>query len=502
LKRGRAGAGVAGLLAGVALLLGARPAAAHLGSPDVFHEGLAGPYRVFVTVRPAEVVPGVAAVDVRVGGGAEVSEVTLVPTPMIGEGADQAPRPDRARRDPGDPALFTGHLWIMERGSWRVRVGLSGPAGAGEIDVPVAAVPLRIRPMGPGLGALLAALMALLAAALVAIVRAAASEAQQAPGLPQQESRREARVRRVAAAVGGAVAASAMALGLLWWRSEDRDFARQIYRPMAMTASLEGRRLALAMGEPVAPAEPARSGMRRRPNRPRPPRTQDLVPDHGHLVHLFAVRLPGLDTILHLHPERSGARTFVQTVPAAPPGSYRLFADIVHESGFPETLTAQVDLPPGGGPATGDDAVGAGLPAGAESTASLPDGTRLTWLDHAVGQTLPVRTALWFRFRVDDGDGRPAGDLRPYMGMAAHAVFLARDLSVFAHVHPSGSVPMAALAIASPEAMHALHAASGAAVGAEIAFPYGFPKPGSYRIFVQFKRGDVIETAAFDAVGR
>ena len=34
---------------------------------------------------------------------------------------------------------------------------------------------------------------------------------------------------------------------------------------------------------------------------------------------------------------------------------------------------------------------------------------------------------------------------------------------------------------------------------AEVSFPYGFPKAGRYRMFVQIKRGGTIETAVFDA---
>jgi hypothetical protein len=34
---------------------------------------------------------------------------------------------------------------------------------------------------------------------------------------------------------------------------------------------------------------------------------------------------------------------------------------------------------------------------------------------------------------------------------------------------------------------------------AEISFPYGFPKPGDYRIFVQIKRAGKIETGEFVA---
>ena len=36
------------------------------------------------------------------------------------------------------------------------------------------------------------------------------------------------------------------------------------------------------------------------------------------------------------------------------------------------------------------------------------------------------------------------------------------------------------------------------AISPQLSMPYGFPKPGHYRIFLQFKRADKIETAHFD----
>src|SRR5687767_12910412 len=38
---------------------------AHVGSPDVFFAGKAGPYDIHVVVRPPQVVPGIARVTVR-----------------------------------------------------------------------------------------------------------------------------------------------------------------------------------------------------------------------------------------------------------------------------------------------------------------------------------------------------------------------------------------------------------------------------------------------------
>jgi hypothetical protein len=95
------------------------------------------------------------------------------------------------------------------------------------------------------------------------------------------------------------------------------------------------------------------------------------------------------------------------------------------------------------------------------------------------------------------------------MGMAGHAEFVSTDLSVFAHVHPAGSVSMAALELArtgqSEASMKMLAGAtitmpkSNAPLPAEVSFPYGFPRPGDYRIFVQVKRAGRIETGVFDA---
>src|SRR6266536_528344 len=59
------------------------PAGAHVGSPDVFLDAQAGPYRALVTVRPPQVIPGVAEVELRMTTPG-IRQVRIAPTPLTG----------------------------------------------------------------------------------------------------------------------------------------------------------------------------------------------------------------------------------------------------------------------------------------------------------------------------------------------------------------------------------------------------------------------------------
>jgi len=164
-----------------------------------------------------------------------------------------------------------------------------------------------------------------------------------------------------------------------------------------------------------------------------------------------------------------------------------------------------------GAPLGPDDAAAAGTPvtqADVQRTVSpLNGGFRMVWAKDST--PLKATRAYLFRFRVEDSGGKPAKDLELYMGMPGHAEFVRDDFQVFAHVHPSGSAPMAALSIAQSqvngsagsgaEGMAGMHTMHSSGLPADVSFPYGFPRPGQYRIFVQVKRAGAVETGMFDA---
>jgi hypothetical protein len=486
-------------LALVLIALGfSRPARAHVGSPNVFYVGDAGPYHLFVTVMVPQVIPGIAEVEVRTSSN-QVRKVSTVVTRLTGAGSRYAPVPDLAHRSPLDPHLFTSSVWLMEYGSLRILLKVTGDRGDAELSVPVASFARQSLPMPLWLGALLLAVTVGLAVGAISIVGAAARDSGLSPGAtPDERSRHRG---RVAMAVTAVIVAGIFYLAFAWWDVDALNHARLRQRfkapPVAVTLE-ENSRLKLTATDPVWVKY----------------RVMDrLLPDHGHLMHMFLIRTPAFDRFWHLHPERTEDGNFEVNLPRLDAGRYRVFADVVDESGFPWTLVGTIDLPQIKGAALSpDDSGGSFAPllenGSGSATDVLRDGTRVVWQHDQLETNIPLN----LHFSVEDVGGSPVRDMQPYMGMAAHLEIVRSDLSVFAHIHPSGSAPMAAVMLANPEtgssnppSLHGMSMPNDskmimpAEVEPELSMPYGFPKSGVYRIFVQFKRGNKIETAVFDA---
>jgi hypothetical protein len=454
----------------VLFLAAAAPLYSHVGSPDVFYEGMAGPYRLLVTIRPPQVVPGVAEIELRADN-PDVESIHISPL-RLATSAQYSPVPDVAQRSKEDRQYFTGALWLMTTGNWKVLVQVDGKLGKGELAVPVPALSTRVLGMQKTLSLVLIPLGLVLVFGLAGIVAASVREGQLPAGAaPDPRRVRRSRILMVCTLAGAGVVTY---LGNTWWTAEAGDYSRILYKPMSVAANVSGNLLSLKLVEP---------GWLDRT-------TDDLLRDHGHLMHLYVVNLPAMDRAWHLHPERDpDSGIFVQKLPAMPPGRYALYGDIVHAHGLAETVTTQLDLPAiQGSPLTGDDAGNDHEPAG---------GYHVVWENNS--EPIHSRRPQEFRFRLIDAKGQEPQDIELYMGMLGHAAFIKDDGTVFAHVHPSGSVAAAALGLAMPQNEHAMHMMTRTALPAQVSFPYGLPKPGRYRIVVQMKHGGEIVTGLFNA---
>jgi hypothetical protein len=438
-----------------------------------------------------------------------VREINAVPTPMTGAGAKFAPLPEKLKSAPKDPQYFTGSLWMMAPGSWQVKLTVNGSQGTGSVAVPVPAAALQTKKMQSGLGLVLLGLGVFLVAGVVAIAGASVREAKLEPGVPPDSRGR--RRGRVAMSIAFILLIGFVWWGDHWWNTEATAYGQKVYKPLQMTALLlRPGTLTLQISDPgwLALGRIFRDAVFVR-------RMDDLIPDHEHLMHLYAIRQPGLDVVYHLHPEQLRPGSFRVNLPSMPAGTYKLYADIVHANGFPETMTAVIDTPSlPGRPLSGDDAKGTAAPwnsAPLDNTAfSLPDGYRMEWIRET--EAFQVKVPVLFRFRLLDKDGHAPADMALYMGMLGHAAFVKTDGTVFAHIHPTGSVSMAAFMMAQHETSAETHMAGMSMPGMdmsrqdalpnEVSFPYGFPTPGRYRIFVQMKHGSTVETGVFDTAVR
>ena len=166
-------------------------------------------------------------------------------------------------------------------------------------------------------------------------------------------------------------------------------------------------------------------------------------------MHLIVVRRD-LRRFQHLHPVQAadGSWSTPLTLPDA--GVYHAFADFT-TGGERQTL--------------GTDLFAAGrfapLPLPEPSPTATTDGYTVALTEPAAGE---------LRFTVNK-NGAPVADLQPYLGARGHLVMLRAGDLAYEHVHPLGADALA--------------------------FETGAAQPGRYRLFLQFRHGGAVHTAAF-----
>lgn len=510
---------------------------AHIGSPNVFLEDKAGEYPVRVVIRPPNVVPGLAEITVRVQS--PVQRVTVLPV-FWNAGREGSPPPDEATLVRGETNLYSAQLWLMKPGAYSVDVTVEGPRGKGTLVVPVNSVATNTRPMSLPHIVILSALAAILFLSGLKIAGAIFGEARVEPSATVTAKDRS---RSRIAMVGAAVVLFGMLFGgRVWWNHDDRNYRNNaLYKPLPIKAEVRAEKDQPILTLAVDPS--VRRG-----------KWTPLIPDHGKLMHLFLVREGKPGAFAHLHPTRRDT-IFEVALPPLPSGKYNIYADVTHEDGFSETLTATAEFPSpslemkrlwlGNSPepvcsAEIAQALGAKLPFppdaddswqlenpsaasgntnGPETqTASAGGGYKIIWQNpRAATENLDES----LRFTLMAPDNKPA-PVESYMGMRGHAVIRRDDGSVFAHIHPVGTFSMAAqqfFVTGKPKKNSTAQVQSGtsveaipavlpethlshtneAGVAGEISFPYAFPSPGPYRLWIQMKTQGRILTGSFDA---
>jgi hypothetical protein len=145
------------------------------------------------------------------------------------------------------------------------------------------------------------------------------------------------------------------------------------------------------------------------------------------------------------------------------PGSYRVFADFKRD-GANQTLAGDLTV----------DGAAAQKPLPPPATTATADGYKVSLA--GTGSQAGRETEL--AFTITRG-GRTVKTER-YLGAGGHLVALREGDLAFLHVHPAGG--------------------SG---GRAVRFETDFPTPDRYRLFLQFKDGGTVRTAAFTRdVGR
>ncbi|MFE6860220.1 hypothetical protein [Nocardia sp. NPDC057668] len=195
----------------------------------------------------------------------------------------------------------------------------------------------------------------------------------------------------------------------------------------------------------------------------------DYTPIHDRELHLIVARRE-LTGFWHVHPTLGPDGTWAVRITLPEAGAYRAFTD-VEPRALGRTITLGADF----------------AVAGAYEPQPVPEPDRVAVIDDYTvtldGDLVPEQGEL-LTLTVRKG-GEPVTDLQPYLAAFGHLVILRAGDLAYIHVHPNGAPGDG---VTAP--------------GPDITFHTVVPGPGTYRLFLDFKHGDTVRTAAFTLPAR
>ncbi|MFG2409533.1 hypothetical protein ACGFR8_35420 [Streptomyces brevispora] len=186
--------------------------------------------------------------------------------------------------------------------------------------------------------------------------------------------------------------------------------------------------------------------------------------DQTKRMHFYAIR-SDLTGFQHIHPTMAADGTWTANLSALDPGSWRLFASFTPDSGAGKgtafVLSRTVTIP---GTATKTPLPAAAKTAEVDGYTVTVKGEPMAGMEHPLTVTVTK-------------DGKPVTDLQPYLDTYAHLTAFHESDTAFAHLHPTTKV-------------------NGDHGGPELSFNAELPTSGNWRLFLQFKTGGKLHTAA------
>jgi hypothetical protein len=527
------------------------PLFAHVGSPGVIYQGKAGPYSIMVNVNPPDVIPGTATTSVYIDN-QQVSHVYVQPVYWYA-GDKGSPKPDEALPVQGTAGLYQGVIWLMQRGVASMRITVDGPMGKGSAIIPVMAISTAQRTMPASLDWTLAGLGLLLVVLMITIISASVTDGLTPTGQSVQNARRK---KIMAVGIASLVLFLILFGGSAWWNSWRNNYQKFLYKaPLAHTSVLTtGNQMVLNLNIDSAWAKKNDESMSYIvPDHGKlmhlfliKQNTEEVFA-HLHPIRKdsnnYAVMLPDLPSGRYLVfgdiVRWSGFTETISDTVTIPEKSVMHNASNVSPAIYNDPDDTYIISNPIAGNINGKQVLVCGKPG---QEIKLADGSTATW-QHTPGATFQANKIYPLTFTIKGPDGKPA-DLQPYMGMMGHAVILKYDGSVYVHLHPVGTYSMASQEIiqnrikksekapklpdanmfrdsidrlvkkiremseadrnaylnSSMPGMKMTDMKMDGKSDAVVTFPYAFPSPGNYRIWVQMKREGKILNSAFDAV--
>ena len=178
---------------------------------------------------------------------------------------------------------------------------------------------------------------------------------------------------------------------------------------------------------------------------------------HEKLFHLFLISRD-LEDFRHVHPELEADGSFVYQTKLEKTGMYRVLCDFYPENATPQLIPKTLLLP------------GESKPANLKPDLSTKNAVNLRVSLRTEPEQPLAGTKTMLFFELDPPDG-----LEQYLGAWGHMLVASQDLIDLVHTHPAWED-----------------------AGPKVQFNLIFPRAGMHRIWVQFQRKDVVNTAAFN----